>query len=56
MIVNTSLVYQLAHYNNFHLLQSEKMFKKINKAYRILTDPELRQLYDQYGKSAVKYK
>lgn len=34
----------------------EEKFKLINQAYAILSDPEQRQLFDEYGYEHVKYK
>ena len=34
----------------------EEKFKLINQAYAILSDPEQRQLFDEYGYDQVKYK
>ena len=34
----------------------EEKFKLINHAYAILSDPEQRQLFDEYGYDHVKYK
>ncbi|CAF1548361.1 unnamed protein product [Adineta ricciae] len=36
--------------------QIEEKFKLINQAYAILSDPEQRQLFDEYGYDQVKYK
>jgi molecular chaperone DnaJ len=36
--------------------QVEETFKLINRAYAILSDPEQRALFDQYGYEHVKYK
>ena len=33
---------------------AEKKFKEISDAYSILSDPEKRKVYDQYGEDAVK--
>ena len=33
--------------------ESEKRFKEISKAYQILSDPEKKNLYDQYGEDAL---
>jgi curved DNA-binding protein CbpA len=37
-------------------VQVEEQFKLINQAYAILSDPEQRQLFDEYGFDHVKYK
>lgn len=34
----------------------EEKFKLINQAYAILSDPEQRQVFDEYGYEHVKYK
>jgi DnaJ-class molecular chaperone len=34
----------------------EEKFKLINQAYAILSDPEQRQIFDEYGYDHVKYK
>jgi len=34
----------------------EEKFKLINQAYAILSDPEQRQIFDEYGYEHVKYK
>jgi len=34
--------------------ESEKQFKKIGEAYEILSDPEKKQIYDQYGQDGLK--
>lgn len=34
--------------------EAEKRFKEISDAYSILSDPEKRQIYDEYGEDAVK--
>jgi DnaJ-class molecular chaperone len=36
--------------------QIEEKFKLINQAYAILSDPEQRQVFDEYGYDHVKYK
>lgn len=36
--------------------QIEEKFKLINQAYAILSDPEQRQIFDEYGYDHVKYK
>ncbi len=36
--------------------QIEEKFKLINQAYAILSDPDQRQLFDEYGFDHVKYK
>lgn len=35
-------------------LEAEKKFKEINKAYEVLSDPQKRQTYDQFGESAFR--
>lgn len=34
----------------------EEKFKLINQAYAVLSDPEQREIFDQYGYDYVKYK
>jgi len=34
--------------------EAEKKFKKINQAYEVLSDPQTRQQYDQFGSAAFK--
>ena len=34
----------------------EEKFKLINQAYAVLSDPEQRQIFDEYGYNHVKYR
>jgi DnaJ-class molecular chaperone len=34
--------------------EAEKQFKKIGEAYEVLSDPEKKQMYDQYGEDGLK--
>ncbi|CAH9090467.1 unnamed protein product [Cuscuta epithymum] len=40
--------------NPTNKLQAEAMFKQISEAYEVLSDPQRRQVYDQYGEEGLK--
>ena len=42
--------------NPTNKIEAEKKFKEISEAYEILSDPERREIYDQYGEDVVQGK
>ena len=39
---------------NAHSPESEEKFKEISHAYEVLSDPQQRQIYDQYGEEGLE--